>query len=173
MTWYIIRTEPKKERSVRRALRRQGNAVYMPATIYRASLRKFTGRRPRAISPMFPSYLFVECETPAVLNLWMRSVLDTKHVRSFIAPSGGQASPLKSETMIELRRRIEAYKATTARMRETTKLRKGSEARITTGMLAGKRGEITSLRGKKARILAWLFGELREVEVKTSNLEAA
>ena len=171
--WYAIRTEPKKERSVRRALRRQGNAVYMPATVYRASLRKCTGRRPRAIAPMFPSYLFVECESPALLNLWMRSVLDTKHVKSFIAPRGGQASPMKPETIAELRRRVEAHKALTARMRESTKLRLGGEARVKTGTLAGKHGEVTKLRGKKARILAWLFGELREVEVERSNLEAA
>ena len=170
--WYIIRTEPKKERIVRRALRRQGNAVYMPANIYRATSRKFKKRRPRAIAPMFPSYLFVECESPAIQNLWMRSVLDTKHVKSFVG-SNGVASPLKTKTMDELRMKIADYKASAAKQRESIKLRLGSKAIITTGTLAGKRGEITKLRGKKARILAWLFGELREVEVKTSNLEAA
>lgn len=146
--------------------------VYVPANVYRARVRSLPFR-PLAWAPILPGgYLFVACENIEVKNLWMRQVLDTKHVNSFIG-SSGVASSLKDEAMTELRRKIEDYKASAARQRESTKLRLGSKAMITTGTLAGKRGEITMLRGKKARILAWLFGELREVEVKTSNLEAA
>lgn len=171
--WYIIRTEPKKERSVRHALRRQGNAVYVPANVYRARVRSLPFR-PLAWAPILPGgYMFVECENAAVLNLWMRQVLDTKHVNGFIGVNG-VASPLSAETVAELRRKIDEYKTAARVLREAAKLRKGGEAKIMSGPLSGKRGTVTYLRGKKAKILAWVLdGKLREVEVKTSNLEAA
>ena len=117
--------------------------------------------------------MFVECENVAVLNLWMRRVLDTKHVNGFVGVNG-VASPLSAESVTELRRRINEYKAIAHALREAAKLRKGSEAKIMSGPLSGKRGTVTYLRGKKAKILAWVLdGKLREVEVKRSNLEAA
>lgn len=61
LVWYVVRTEPRREKEAARGLADLGHEVYLPMSTRWARLRRRhgPGRRTRVRSPAFPGYLFL------------------------------------------------------------------------------------------------------------------
>ena len=78
MTYYAIKCEPHKDRHVRRALKIQGETVYMAAKCSKTRTRRVKGKR--HLTNLVPGWVFVRApETPEMFALWHHRVKHTKH----------------------------------------------------------------------------------------------
>lgn len=174
--WYAIITSPQRENAVRQILKRSGEDVFWPARVHRTRSRKAKLGK-RRLMPLLPGYVFVEapdfCTQSDALALWLHKVKSTKHVRQIVSVAD-RPCPIAGWKIERWRGDIRSHFASEKARLETTKIRKGSKARFKSGHpYAGKEGMVTMTKGKRTKLMAWLFGEYREVEAKTNALEAA
>ena len=171
MTYYAIKCEPHKDRVVRRALKSQGETVYMAAKCSKTRTRRVKGKR--HISNLVPGWVFVRApEAPELFALWHHRVKHTKHVKQFL--TAGRSPLGTSDTSIaDLRQRVAGYINEEARRKAKRRWAMGDKAKLTNGALAGRNGEVRAIRGKRVRLEVWIMGQFREVNTTVEQLEAA
>ena len=172
MSWVAVRTSPNKEKAVRAALKRIGHTVYLPAEVRRSRARK-TGPRRRIIVPMFPGYLFIEAPSVYLESLFLHSIRETKNVKRFVTAADGAPCEIADWKIDRLRATIKDHHRLDAERKANTRIRKGIKAKVRSGALAGKSGNVTYVRGNKAKLLAWVLGAPREIEIDARELEVA
>lgn len=172
MSYIVVTAKTQDLRKARRALRRKGYRAYIPALSgCRLSAKGGRLRRRRQIT-LLMSYILVEAPDARIQNLWLHDVLSTDKVQGYLksneAPAMVPAHVVKQLSDSVARMILVAEAASVKR-----RLRKGGKAIVKEGPLAGKRGVVTWVSGQRAKIEAMVFGSMRVVEVRLSQLEAA
>lgn len=171
MTYYAIKCEPHKDRAVRRALKSQGETVYMAAKCSKTRTRRVKGKR--QLSNLVPGWLFVRApDEPQLFALWHHRVKHAKHVKQFLT-TGRNPIGTSDTSIAELRKRVAGYINEEARRKAKRKWAKGDKAKIANGALAGRNGEVTAIRGQRVRLEVWIMGQFRDVNTTVEQLEAA
>lgn len=167
MTYYAIKCEPHKDRVVRRALKAQGETVYMAAKCSK------TGKHKRRLNNLVTGWVFLRApDEPQLFALWHHRVKHTKHVKQFLT-SGRNPLGTKDETIAELRKQVASYIAQENFRKAARRWAMGDKAKLTNGALAGRNGEVRAIRGKRVRLEVWIMGQFREVNTTTDQLEVA
>ena len=171
MTYYAIKCEPHKDRHVRRALKAQGETVYMAAKCFRNSSRRIKGKR--QVENLVRTWLFIRApDDPELFALWHHRIKHSKNVKQFLSfrdkPVGTH-----DRNIAALRDRVLEFIRLEARMKAKRKFAVGDKALLKNGSHAGRKGELTYLRGKRVRLEIFIMGQFREVNTTVEQLEAA
>lgn len=143
----------------------------MAAKCSKTRTRRIKGKR--QISNLVPGWVFVRApEAPELFALWHHRVKHTKHVKSFLT-SGRNPLGTSDTSIDELRSRVALYIAEEARRKAKRKWAKGDKAKIASGALAGRNGEVKHIRGQRVRLEVWIMGQFREVNTTVEQLEQA
>ena len=175
MTYYAIKCEPHKDRSVRRALKSQGETVYMAAKCSNTTVktRMYLIKGKRKIENLVRTWIFVRApDDPELFALWHHRIANFKNVK-WVLSFRGNPMGTKDENIAELRQRVAGYIAQEARRKAKRRWAMGDKAKLTNGALAGRNGEVRAIRGQRVRLEVWIMGQFRTVETGLQSLEAA
>lgn len=158
-------------RKARRALRRKGYRAYIPALVSRRpTLKRGIKRR----VTLLMRCVLVEAPANKIIHgLWLHDVLSVPYVSGYFANSDGGLAFVPNEQVqrvvdVVANLRMELRAAAAAK-----RLRPGQIVKMKNGHMKGNAAKIVWLRGNRAKIEAMVFGSMRVVEVKSSQLEAA
>lgn len=145
--WFIFYVRFNHEKKIHKQLLANGQDSYLPVFV---KTRQWSDRKKKIIEPMFPCYLFVNCELHEVYN-----VLQISGVVGFVM-NGEERAKLRDRE-VALIRKIEANPdevEVNSSPGET-----GKKVMILTGSFSGQTGEILQYKnGKKMILLLELFG---------------
>jgi transcriptional antiterminator RfaH len=161
MTWYVARTNPRREHQAAASLSRRGVQVYLP--ILRKKAR--AGRRDWEL--LFPGYLFARLEIPSAQWLAARSAPDV----AYFLGQPDQPSALPDELVDALTARMERVN----RDGGPPRFRPGERVAITGGpfrFLEAVFDRQLSADGR-SRVLVQLLQRLVPVELPEDHLERA
>jgi transcription antitermination factor NusG len=152
--WLVVYTKPRQEKKAADALARRGFEVYCPL---KREKRKWSDRWKWVETPLFTSYLFLR-----ILESERSSALQVPVVVRFLFWLGKPAVVKEEEIQI-LRQWLNEVEPEAL---EVVGLEPGSRARIESGALMGREGEVVERRGTK---LVLFLQELSlEVQVNLS-----
>lgn len=89
--WYVVQSKLQQEKLATQELRKQRFDVFYP-TFIKKSRCKRTGKTTDVVSPLFPSYLFVEFDV--VRNKRWKSIKNTRGVKNLLACTETTISPV-------------------------------------------------------------------------------
>lgn len=161
--WYVIHSQPLKERSVAIALQQQcGVATYLPE-IKQAVRGKIES------SPLFPGYLFALVD----LHHTPSSHINTTPGVVRLMTIDAQPQPVPESIITTLQRQIEQLN-TAGGFREPT-LQPGDAVEIQDGPLCGLVATFVGPTTPRARVrvLLEMLGRLNEVEIDRASLQPA
>src|SRR5690606_1246760 len=132
--WYVVYTQPHRERRAETHLRYQGLRTFLP--LCRKTIRH--ARRFQTVNaPFFPRYLFVELSLQR--DRW-RSIAGTFGV-SHLIMEGGRPKPIRSSIVGDLKASADPAGVISLR----SSLHAGASVRLVSGPLAGLIGELVEL----------------------------
>jgi transcription antitermination factor NusG len=160
LAWYTLNTKPQSEARVARVLMARGFEIFLPL---------LPGRSDQRIKPLFPSYLFVNCDLAEVDVANLKWVPGLRQIISF----AGQPAVVPDDAIALIRanlRRIEEQGGL-----PTHGFRPGDEVVIDQGPLAGLRGIFQGPLGpaERVHILMHFLGEVNRAEVPIEVLRRA
>lgn len=157
MTWYVVRTKPRQERRALVNLTNQQMVAFLPElTVHK--LRR--GKRTAVTEPLFPGYLFVNCDDYAEHFYKIRNSYGVSKLLTF----GAQVATVPDALIMELQQLQEdallAQKLTAAAMPQV-----GDKVEIQAGPFAGFIAKIIGLDGDSRCIvlLNWLQQEVQAI----------
>jgi transcriptional antiterminator NusG len=162
--WYVVRTVLRHELLARSEIAEIGLVVYLPLIL----IRENGGRRPRMSErPMFPGYLFAQCDCRA--ELWGR-IASTRGVHGLLGPA--------KDGEIEVVRFYEAQEAGKHAQRKSGLIWHFSpedEIRIKAGPFCGFYARLKSAVDKHDRVRALLsmLGRDSVVSLSAHDIEKA
>lgn len=174
--WYIIITNPQREKKAARELRRAGLRVYLPKEAIERTRSGVTVKKHR---PLWTGYLLVRFPERLTRFGWpmfgiIRNCQGVKDFVKWTAASGDRAPiPIPSRVVARYMRRQRAgdYDGAKAaeqyREEQRSKFKKGSRVRIRDGVFASFNGVVERLDGEVAHLVIALFG--RETRVSVEN----
>lgn len=158
--WYALYTKPHSELRVAHTLTVRGFTSFVPLIPLR------TGQR---VVPLFPSYLFVHCDTTAISLSTLEWIPGLSRVVSF----EGKPAIIPDQA-------VEMIRAELRRIEEEGGLpdhpfKPGDEIVVREGPLAGLRGVFQGTVGsaERVRILLHFLGQVNRAEVPVSMLRLA
>jgi transcription antitermination factor NusG len=158
--WYALYTKPNAEHRVAHALTTRGLTAFLPLLVARPAER---------VVPLFPSYLFVQCDLAITGISGLEWVPGLCRVLSF----DGKPAVVPDEA-------IEMIRAELRRIDEQGGLalhpfKPGDEVIVEEGPLAGLRGVFQGPVGpaERVHILLWFLGHANRTEVPVSMLRLA
>jgi transcription antitermination factor NusG len=169
VTYYAVITEPSKEIAVRHTLKKAGETTFIPAFVKRQK----AGKGKRKLIPIIPRLVFVRApDEPETRSLWMYRIKQVRGVKEFFTLGKGMTPASTSDDKVARFKTQIASDVKAARV-NTQAVRKGKAARIKSGAFTGSKGQVTFLKGNRAKVLGFFFGSTREIEIRADNLEAA
>jgi transcriptional antiterminator RfaH len=161
--WYVVMSQPQRERLAAGQLRNQLLDTYLP--MRRKTVRNHQ-RLVTVLAPLFPGYLFVKI--PPELSVW-RAVNGTRGVRSLLM-SGGHPASAPQGFVEALIRTSDENGAVSFR----ADLRLGDSVSVLTGPFADRIGKLVELddRGRVAVLMEVLSTHV-PVRTSVSNLMPA
>ena len=155
LQWYALRTKSRHEQKVADRLAGKDFHVFLP-TIEAWSRRK--DRRKRITQPMFPGYLFVECELTK--ETWLE-IVNTPGAANLL----GYASrpvPVPEEQVYSIRKVVESG----VHVRYHPYLSAGDRVKVVDGPLRGAEGIMVGVNEKAQRLVISVDLLNRAVEVE-------
>ena len=135
--WYVVKTQPRKERLARLHLERQGFETFLPEIAPRLRARR-TQRSPNP-TPLFPGYLFVRLDLAAQRWRAVNSTVGVLYLVSF----GARPSPMPIGVTEHLQSRVDENGV----YRHDRALAPGDRVRVIGGPLDDMIGEIERRNG--------------------------
>ena len=171
LLWYVLSVQSGREYSVARWLEEDGQSFTLVPLETRWRLRDKRRAGKRAVreayqTPLCPHFVLVGfMDQPN----WL-AVMNHFHILGVLGHNGEPQQIRFSEVL-----RIQSSSEGARRVASTQNdIKAGGQARIVApGMFCGHVVEIKNLRGKRAVVAQNWFGQLREVEISTDDLEAA
>jgi len=161
LRWYAAYTRPRHEGAVATSLDRRGYGVLFPR--YRM-VRKWSDRVKQVDAPLFPSYIFVQCDAGKRLP-----VLQTPGLIYLVSNDNGPL-PVPEVEVENLRRAMFGH----ARMEPTPFLNTGDRVCICRGPLTGLQGILLAQRsGLRVVISVQMLARSVAVEIEGAWLERA
>lgn len=159
--WYALYTKPHAEAQVARALEARGFKFFLPLL---PPVRP--DGRPQ---PLFPSYLFVQCDLSEVVVDQLGYLPGLRRIVSFT----GKPAALSQEAIDLMRQELEEIEAAGGLLKHQFK--PGDTVVIDTGPLAGLRGVFEGPLGPSARvrILIRFLGETNRADVPLEAIRKA
>ena len=155
MSWFVARTEPRRERIAKRFVEEAGHVAYYPL---------FKEFRTSRILPLFPNYLFVHNRN----GLW-RFLHSTVGIVCLIMRCG-EPDQMPDKTMNELREM--EYEGLINL--ESRGLRKGDKVDLVNCAFAGWRGVYDGMNGaQRVRVLLEMLGATIPTTVNINNIVRA
>ncbi len=139
--WYALYTRSRTEKKVYLQLLQSGIETFLPL---RKELRQWSDRKKWVEEPLFRSYIFVRISEKEYLR-----VIQTLGIVRYVVFSGKAAAI--PDWQIESLRLLVATDADLSLSNEHFK--PGDPVKVVTGALAGFRGEVVELKGRKQLIL--------------------
>jgi transcriptional antiterminator NusG len=155
LQWYALRTKSRHEQKVAHRLESKDFQVFLP-TIEAWSRRK--DRRKRITHPMFPGYLFVECELTK--EAWLE-IVNTPGVANLLGYTG-RPTPVPEEQVYSIQKVVEAG----VHIRHHPYLNVGDRVRVVDGPLKGAEGIMVGINEKVQRLVVSVDLLNRGVEVE-------
>ena len=149
--WCVVTSQPRAERTAHAELHRRGFEAYLPLCTWRRPNRHWS------TGPLFPRYLFVRMDPNASWN----PVLYAPGVYSLLL-SGEKPGTVAEAVMDALRAGEEARGIPTT---PETLYRPGAACEASLGGGSKVDAVVVNVAGRKATVLAMMFGHLRTVSV--------
>jgi transcription antitermination factor NusG len=130
--WYAIQTRPRHEKAVAQRLLEAPTCAFLPL---QTSVHQWSDRRKRVEEPLFPGYVFVQCDFQEHQHV---PVLRTPGVVRFVG-RGTSAEPITSEEIDT----VKEWSSRNAPCRRRPYLNAGQRVRIRGGALDGMQGSVT------------------------------
>lgn len=144
--WYVVWSEARAEKKVAERLAAKGYDVWLPTA---TTERQWSDRVKQVTVPLFPGYLFVRTpeqegyvpllRTPGVLTL---------------VKEGGKPALLSHSYVSRLQAVVQAPAVEVEPVSDEITYHSGDEVEVQEGVLAGFRGVVTELRGRR-RLIVW------------------
>jgi len=163
VAWYAVHVRSNFERQVVQFLRgRRGPETFLPTYRTRSRRKHAAGPIER---PLFPGYLFVHMDTPAVQRVPVLQAPGVVRLVEF----GGRLAPVDDETIRSLR--IIVSGPATAQPHPL--LREGQPVRVVDGPFAGAAGRLSRGRGRKPRLVVTIeiLGRAAAVPIALEDVE--
>jgi transcription antitermination factor NusG len=163
--WYVLYVKSRSEKSVAEQLRKMGFEALAPTQI---RWRQWSDRKKKVEVVLFPNYVFVSSEAQR-----KSKVFRAGNVLKFVQ-FGGRIATLTEEEVdtVKVLSRMEAPVQI-----DYQRFAKGEAVEIQSGSLAGYRGQVLAVNGRKRIRLAlpslYCFAEVELSNVRISRLEAA
>jgi len=162
--WYLVYCKPRQETVARDNLIRQGFETYLP---FMRDVRRRQGRRIKAISPMFPRYLFIHLNRDTDNWAPVRSTLGVVSIVKF-----GHDPARVPDDLIALLRSHEDPQGINILPAEEYK--PGSRVRITQGGFAGYEGIFQAATSRdRVTVLLDVLGRKARATVDSASIEPA
>jgi transcriptional antiterminator NusG len=155
LNWYALRTKSRHEQKVADRLVSKDIQVFFP-TVEVWSRRK--DRRKRIRQPMFPGYLFVECELTKDLWLEIVSTPGAANILGYV----GKPTPVPDEQVYSIQKVVEAG----VHVKYHPYLDIGDRIRVVNGPLKGAEGIMVGVNEKVQRLVISVDLLNRAVEVQ-------
>jgi transcription antitermination factor NusG len=158
--WFALRTAPREEKKVEARLKHFGVNVFLPTELCEPQRGKRKGIRIER--PKLPGYLFVsDCAPWAVFREFRdRGVVGVLCV-------DGKPGPISND-------RLELYaKQSASPLIHSRAIVAGRRAELIAPGCEHVVVDVLDVKGGSAKVLMWLLGAKREVEVKLEHLMAA
>ena len=146
-SWYVVWSEARAEKKVAERLASKGYDVWLPTA---TTARQWSDRLKQVTVPLFPGYLFARTlehegyvpllRTPGVLTL---------------VKEGGKPALLAHSYVSRLQAVVQAPAAEVEPVPDEITYHPGDEVEVQEGALAGFRGVVTELRGRR-RLIVWV-----------------
>jgi transcription antitermination factor NusG len=146
-SWYVVWSEARAEKKVAQRMAAKGYDVWLPTV---TTARQWSDRVKQVTVPLFPGYLFVRTpehegyvpmlRTPGVLTL---------------VKEGGKPAQLSHSYVSRLQALVQAPAAEVEPVPDAITYHPGDEVEVQEGALAGLRGVVTELRGRR-RLIVWV-----------------
>jgi transcription antitermination factor NusG len=175
LTFIAVTADHAKARKVRRRLRQKGCEAYLPAIVQHRAIIKSAKVKHRRVVTLLMTYILVKApDHPAMFDLWLRDILETKGVRGYV-DIGGDVAMIPDSGIITIKATVaDMVKAIKDAKRKSKRwFRAGEKARFKEGLLAGRAGTIQWVDHNRIGIEALIFGSMRTILVEKKNLEAA
>jgi len=159
-SWYTLYTKPNAEAQVARTLMARGFETFLPMLPPRQD------QRPR---PLFPTYLFIQCDLSQVNVDTLRWIPGLRRILSF----GGRPAVVPQEAIQLIQDGLHEIEAVGGLPKHHFK--PGDAVVIDSGPLAGLRGIFQGPVGpaERVQILIRFLGEANKTEVPIADLRAA
>lgn len=158
--WFVLRTAPREEKAVETRLRRFGVNVFLPTEL---EWQRRARRKPvPVLRAKLPGYLFV-----SGCNPWQ--VLDSFRGRGVkgVVGFGGQVGRVPND-------QLSLYaKQSATPLIHSRAIVPGRRAELLAPGCEHVVVDVLDVKGETAKVLMWLFGARREVDVKLEHLMAA
>ena len=177
MTWYVLRSATRREKTAAQSLRELGFTVYLPCeTRWVRHARTKTSQT----YPLFSGYLFAQITQD---DIWKAQAADGVHkVLTAERKANGVTSYVSAikGAYVDALSAAEANGAFDKTLKDRPKpkgenpFKKGDPARIMEGPFSGFIANVTKVRGSdRVNLLVSLFGKVQDVEIAVKDLEAA
>ena len=158
--WYVVQTQPNRERTAQLNLDRQGYEVMLPQ-FYK--MRRHARRTERVLRPFFPGYLFVKLDPN--LTPW-RAINSSIGVARLVTFSDSLPSPVPEGVVELFQYSQDEYGAVTHNA--LSGIRKGASLRISNGAFAGLEAVFEAQTDTK-RVIVFLEILGRSTRIETSR----
>ena len=165
--WYVVQTQPRKERLAEHHLRNQDFETFCPVS---KRTRRRGSRAQSVLASFFPGYLFVELDVGRQRWRSVNGTIGVIRLVSFGASPGALPAPLP-EGLVE---RLRQMSGADGELSFDDRLARGDRVRVMNGPFETLCGTLESA-GDKERVtvlLEWLSKETR-VEIERGRLTAA
>jgi transcriptional antiterminator RfaH len=160
LLWYALNTKPQSEARVARVLMTRGFEIFLPLLPSQPTER---------IQPLFPSYLFVNCDLEIVSVASLQWIPGLRRIVAF----AGRPAVVPGAAIDLIRSQLQTIEAQGGL--PTHNFKPGDTVIIDEGPLAGLRGIFQGPLGpaERVRILIHFLGQANRAEVPVSTLRAA
>lgn len=168
--WFVVRTQPRRERFAAENVARAGYVVYSPEFMETVRATNF-GRRRREfqVRPLFPSYIFAQHAD----NQW-HELLRTFGVSGIVPGTGGQPALLRDRDVLSIRALEQngIVILPDGSQLPDAPLRLNEPVRVTSGAYAGYNGLVNSSpSNERVKILLDYMGRKVPFLVRVESLE--
>ena len=160
LQWYVLNTKPQSEARVARALTTRNFEIFLPLLPSQPTER---------LQPLFPSYLFVNCDLEIVSVGNLEWIPGLRRIVTFT----GRPAVVPDDAIALIRSQIQTIEALGGL--PTHNFKPGDTVIIDEGPLAGLRGIFQGPIGpaERVHILIRFLGQANRAEVPVSALRAA
>jgi transcriptional antiterminator RfaH len=160
LLWYVLNTKPQSEARVARALMTRGFEIFLPL---------LSSQPTEHLQPLFPSYLFVNCDLEIVSVGSLEWIPGLRRIVTFT----GRPAVVPDDAIALIRSQIQTIEALGGL--PTHNFKPGDTVIIDEGPLAGLRGIFQGPIGpaERVHILIRFLGQANRAEVPVSALRAA
>jgi transcription antitermination factor NusG len=161
-SWYVLRTQSKRELAAHEMLRDRGITSMVPMEHRLVRPSRHSKRRELRSRPLMFGYLFLRAEA----ELPWQEIRDVPDIRGFIAQDGEPYALPPSDV-----ERLLSLSSVSAADNDPDKpIRPGDEAVIISGPFAGRTIKVDDIVGQRVRMLMEIFGSTKIVELPVAAL---